>query len=165
LVKPTLTSFPADERAKIVEEIAETRRNISAASEYMNDASKSLQTAKNAIFSMGVDAGLMKEILDIQLAIEKLNIRLNGDGLLASKEFETAPGIYDRIETAVYGMVYSSNGPTITHVNSFRDGKKVFVDWVAELKQVHNRIQALNVKLDAAKVPYTPGRTFFFDVK
>ncbi len=165
LVKPTLNSFPAEERAKIVDEIAETRRNISAASEYMNDASKSLQTAKNAIFSMGVDAGLMKEISDIQLSIEKLNIRLNGDGLLASKEFETAPGIYDRIETAVYGMVYSSNGPTITHVNAFRDGKKVFVDWVAELKQVHNRIETLNKKLDEAKVPYTPGRTFFFDVK
>ncbi|MFM7765913.1 MAG: hypothetical protein ACKO6I_09680, partial [Sphingomonadales bacterium] len=165
LVKPTLTSFPAEERAKIVDEIAETRRNISAAAEYINDTSKGLQSAKNAIFSMGVDVGLMKEIADIQQSIEKMNTRLNGDGLLASKEFETAPGIYDRIETAVYGMVYSSNGPTITHVNAFRDGKKVFTEWVAELKQVHNRIQTLNTKLDAAKVPYTPGRTFFFDVK
>jgi hypothetical protein len=165
LVKPTLTSFPAEERAKIVDEIAETRRNISAAAEYMNDASKGLQSAKNALFSMGVDAGLMKEIADLQLSLEKLNIRLNGDGLLASKEFETAPGIYDRIETAVYGMVYSSNGPTLTHVNAFREGKKEFTNWVAELKQVHNRMQALNTRLDAAKVPYTPGRTFFFEVK
>jgi hypothetical protein len=165
LVKPTLTSFPAEERAKIVDEIAETRRNISAAAEYMNDASKGLQSAKNALFSMGVDAGLMKEIADLQLSLEKLNIRLNGDGLLASKEFETAPGIYDRIETAVYGMVYSSNGPTLTHVNAFRESKKEFTNWVAELKQVHNRMQALNTRLDAAKVPYTPGRTFFFEVK
>jgi len=163
LVKPTLNNYLAEEKAKIVDEIAETRRNVSAASEYMNDATKSLQTVKNAIFSMGVDAGLIKEISDIQLSMEKLNLRLNGDALLASREFETAPGIYDRIETAVYGMVYSSNGPTITHVNAFRDGKKVFTEWIVELKQVHNRIQALNAKLDAAKVPYTPGRTFFFN--
>jgi hypothetical protein len=131
----------------------------------MNDATKELQTMKKAIFSMGMDAAILKEISDLQLVLEKLNIRLNGDGLLASKEFETAPGLYDRIETAVYGMVFSSNGPTITHVNAFRDGKKSFAEWVAELKQVHSRIQTLNAKLDAAKVPYTPGRTFFFEVK
>jgi hypothetical protein len=165
LVKPALTSFPAEERAKISEEIAETRRNISAAAEYMNDASRDLQMMKKAIFSMGMDAAVFREISDLQLVIENLNIRLNGDGLLASKEFETAPGIYDRIETAVNGMVFSSNGPTISHVNAFRDGKKLFVDWVADLKQVHNRIIAIHAKLDAAKVPYTPGRNFFFDLK
>ena len=107
----------------------------------------------------------MTEISGLQLAAEKLNSQFNGDGLLASKEFETAPGINDRIDAAVSGMVYSSNGPTITHVDAFKAGKSAFVAWLAELKQLDTQFKQLQAKLDAAKVPYTPGRTFFFDTK
>jgi photosystem II stability/assembly factor-like uncharacterized protein len=165
LVKPTLLSFPAEDRQKLIDEIAETRRNVSAAADYFNELSKGILTVKNALFVGGVYNALMTEISGLQLAAEKLNTQFNGDGLLASKEFETAPGINDRIDAAVSGMVYSSNGPTITHVDAFKAGKSAFVAWLADLKQLDTQFKQLQAKLDAAKVPYTPGRTFFFEVK
>lgn len=161
LVKPTLQSIPAAERHAVIEKIAETRRNVNASSEYLNEMSRNLATIKKAIFISGVEQSFITEVTAIQALIEKLKITMYGDGLLGSKEFETAPGIQDRVETAVYGMAFNTNGPTLTHVKAFEQAAAQFQVWLTDLKALDNRFEALQLKLDELKVPYTPGRKFF----
>lgn len=162
LVKPTLESYSGAEKEKIVAEISETRRKVVAANEYLNELSQNLGTIKKAVFVAGVDNGILADMNVIQEKLKDLNLRMHGDQVLASKEFETAPGLNERMENAVYGMAYSSNGPTITHVEAFRAGSSAFTKWLEDLQKTDLLMESLHQKLDANKVPYSAGRKFFF---
>lgn len=163
LIQPKLLSLPADERHQVIERIAETRRNVNAASEYLSEIGKSVLVAKKAIFTAGLDPEIMKSVASIQSELEALKTELYGDGLLASREFETAPGIQDKIETAVYGMSFNTNGPTRTHVAAFEQAASEFRIWLDRLKKADQKYNELLKELDKNKVPYTPGRKFFMD--
>jgi hypothetical protein len=100
---------------------------------------------------------------ELQALWNRLNMQLNGDNILASHEFETTPGIYGLIETSMYGLSFSTVGPTQSHIDAYKQAKSAFDTWTLEaqkLDQLYTELQAL---LDANQVPYTPGRTFFLN--
>lgn len=161
LVKPTLESMPLAERHALITRIAEVRRNLAAAGEYLNEVNQGLAVAKKAIFTAGISNDFHAGVLSIEKKWQKLHTELHGDGIMASREFETAPGLNERVETAVYGMAFTTNGPTLTHKQSFESAENEISRWLKELAELDQDYQALLKKMDEQKVPYTPGRRFF----
>ena len=158
---PMLESLNAAERHQAILNFTELRRNVSAAADYLGGISGSISTIKKAIFTTGLGNEFTQKVASVLQKTTALNILLNGDGVLASHEFETEPGLYGRIENAWYGVVGTTNGPTQTHVEQYNFAKSQFLDWVGKAKELDAEYAALCAWLDEAKVSYTPGRKFF----
>jgi hypothetical protein len=63
----------------------------------------------------------------------------------------------------MYGLSFSTVGPTQSHIDAYKQAKSAFDTWTLEaqkLDQLYTELQAL---LDANQVPYTPGRKFFLN--
>jgi hypothetical protein len=65
-----------------------------------------------------------------------LKLVLDGDELIASKEFETMPGLRDRLSSAVWGSYSIRSEPT----QSMKDQRRVVADQLAD---VEKRLAAL----------------------
>jgi hypothetical protein len=163
LFKPTIEGIQGEQRVAIIEGFTELRRNAAAAGQYMAGLSQDLNTVKKAISVAGLDASVVAKIKEIQTVYNRLNVKLNGDNILASHEFETTPGIYGLIETSMYGLTFSTVGPTQTHIDAFKQAKSAFEAWTVEAQQLDQLYTELQTMLDANQVPYTPGRKFFLN--
>ena len=163
LFKPTIEGIQGEQRVAIIEGFTELRRNAAAAGQYMAGLSQDLNTVKKAISYAGMDSDFAAKTKELQALWNRLNMQLNGDNILASHEFETTPGIYGLIETSMYGLSFSTVGPTQSHIDAYKQAKSAFDTWTLEaqkLDQLYTELQAL---LDANQVPYTPGRKFFLN--
>lgn len=161
LYEPKLTSVSASERHNFIMEMSELRRNISASSEYLQEINNNLGIIKKSIFIKNVPDSLSQTISKLQAQWNEISIKLYGDNKLAAREFETAPGIYDRIETAFYGMDGNIVGPTNTQITAYKDAKSQFQNLVMDIVKLDTEYQKLCDLLDKLKIPYTPGRKFF----
>ncbi|MFZ9155995.1 MAG: hypothetical protein ACO22A_06555, partial [Schleiferiaceae bacterium] len=65
-----------------------------------------------------------------------LKLILDGDELIASKEFETLPGLRDRLSSAVWGSYSIRSEPTQT----MKDQRRVVAE---QLSDVEKRVAAL----------------------
>ncbi len=72
--------------------------------------------------------------------LEMINVSLNGNQPLASKEFETEDGLSSRFWNAYYATFDALNAPTETHYQVFND--------------VRDQLKQLNVKFDTIKNQY-----------
>ena len=64
-----------------------------------------------------------------------------------------------RLSVVEVGNAFSAHGPTATHRKSFEIARKQFAELRNELNRlVETDLSALEQKLDAAGVPWTPGR-------
>ncbi|MBL7812602.1 MAG: glycosyl hydrolase [Bacteroidetes bacterium] len=157
----TPTGITGDERDQLVREIAELRRRVSGAGEFMNQIRQNVTEIKKAVFVAGLSADFSEKLNALQTKWNNLNQRLNGDGALAAREFETTPGISERVEVAAGGIIGTTNGITQTQKQAFETGKAAFDKWVADANVMLSDYTALLQYLDTMKVPYTPGRMYF----
>jgi hypothetical protein len=161
LQTPMLESMSAADRHNMILNLTELRRNVSAAADYLGSINASLGSIKKAIYSSGLGLDFTQKINDLMNDWITLNTQMNGDGVMASHEFETEPGIYGRVENCWYGMVSTTNGPTQTHAEQYKIAAEKFMLWTKDAKNLDAKYAALCTWLDDAKVPYTPGRKFF----
>lgn len=152
--KSDLASFGAD--------VAEFRRNVSAASEYFGEVNQRLASIKKATQNTAASESISKTLMALNEKSTKLTIKLYGDGSLARREFETLPGIYSRIENVIGNLLSTTSAPTTTMKDQFNLVSKLFDSWVNDFQQLDLELKNLEEQLDELKVPYTPGRTFFF---
>ena len=67
--------------------------------------------------------------------------------------------IQQRLDVAIMGNRYSTYGPTATHIRSVEVAVAQFIELRAELDRlIAVELEELEKKLDAARVPWTPGR-------
>lgn len=163
LYKPTIEGLEGEQRTAIVEGFSELRRQVSAANLYMQEIRSNFSSIRKSISYAGMDAEFTSELSVVANTWNQLNTQLNGDQIIAGHEFETSPGIYSQIETAVNGMVSTTTGPTQTHINAYKDAKSAFDKWVIAAREFDLAYMKLLSELDAKKIPYTPGRKFFLD--
>ncbi len=162
LVQPSLPAFSATERHDIIMKVSDLRRNMAGANDYLQSVNGNLTVIKKAVFTAGLGLDFTNKITQLTNQIIQLNTKMNGDGTLAAHEFETEPGIYSRLENAYYGMVTTTTGPTTTHVEQYKIADQLFTQWLVDLKALDAAYSELCTMLDNAKVPYTPGRKYFF---
>ena len=83
---------------------------------------------------------------------------MNGDGILAAREFEVLPGIVGSIEGIVGNLWSTSQIPSKTYEDKLADIKRKFTAVYAEILDLKEGIDLLEVLLEQLKFPATPGR-------
>ena len=87
-------------------------------------------------YGVATPATLRGEVTAARAEWRTLNMVLNGDELIAGKEFETLPGLRDRLSSATWGSYSIRSEPTQT----MKDQRRVVADQLAD---VEKRLAAL----------------------
>ena len=141
-------------------ELAELRRLFRGTMNQLNELQNSLNHIKTALQEYtNVDLKLMTEVKSIEALIEKVNIFAWGDYHKSSRDIETVPSVGDRIETVVYQTWYSTSNVTSTQKQQYAIAKEDYVLVKQQVAEINAKVVALEEKLNAAGVPYTPSRS------
>jgi hypothetical protein len=105
------------------------------------------------------DASLDDEARGLERKLKGLQQRLAGNRARGRAGDPGPVSISRRLDVAVTGNRLSTYGPTPTHLASIRIALEEFTELRRELDRVTDvELPALEEKLDAAGVPWTPGR-------
>ncbi|MEP7236344.1 MAG: hypothetical protein ABI685_00700 [Ferruginibacter sp.] len=139
--------------------VAELRRVSAAADAYRDEMVNKIKYFKQAIIETpNLPVSISKTIADLEKRLTDVNTKLNGDGTLARREFESSPSINGRIGSITGGLWGTTAAPTTTFINSYNTAARQFTPVYNELKSIGNEIRNLENLLDNNKAPYTPGR-------
>lgn len=95
--------------------------------------------------------------IDRELA--KLEMALSGDSSLAKRNEGTEPAINDRVQRAVFALLYSTAPPTSTHRTDYDYAARAFAPVLGNLTNlIEKDLAQLERELEQAGAPYTPGR-------
>lgn len=100
----------------------------------------------------------ISKIAKIRACLDSINIALNGDGLIASKEFEVLPGLSGSLESIVGNLWATSAAPTGTYIKKLRELKDQFGEIYNQVVRLDAMMKDLEKDLDQQGFPYTPGR-------
>ncbi|MEP7322213.1 MAG: glycosyl hydrolase, partial [Saprospiraceae bacterium] len=140
-------------------QVAEMRRVSSMTQRYYGDLMNKLKFIKAAYLqtpklplSVNTDAMVLEERL------KKAGIEMNGDQTKSSREFETEPGINSRVFSIIGSLWDISGGPTGTMLKTFKETDKDLDKVVNEINAINEEISKMEILLEKAGAPYTPGR-------
>jgi photosystem II stability/assembly factor-like uncharacterized protein len=156
-------SLPAEDKAALLEfqqETASLQRAILGAVRVADDTANRLALVTKAILqATSVDPGLLQEARDLQNRLRDVDVALSGDDTIRSRSEPTPPSIAERIDDVVSGHWTSTSAPTGTQHEAFRIAGAELTPVLENLRGlVETDLPALEKKLDAAGVPWTPGR-------
>lgn len=140
-------------------EVQELRRRMYGSIYEHRDLDKRLQFIKEAIASYpGADINWMKEVKKLEEASHGIHLVMEGDVHKYKRDVETIPGTMDRVDNIVWNTWYSTSDPTTTNKEQFGIADEEYKSVRANLDQYKLGIEALEAKLDAQNIPYTPSR-------
>jgi len=90
--------------------------------------------------------------------MQELQVRLNGDQTLASRQEPVPLPIKARVSTIVQGSWDSQSAVTENFQQSYRVAAEQFPPILAELKAISSDLQRLEAELGAEGAPWTPAR-------
>lgn len=156
------TTLPAADREAMVafeQKAAELRRAISAAGAVRSDMDKRVKHIKAAILTApDVPLTLMEEVKALETELMRIGVEMNGDRSVSSRQFETAPSLNSRVNSAAFGTYRNTAAPTQTMMDQYEIAADLFEPILASLKQVVTKVQKIESQLDQYGAPYTPGR-------
>lgn len=140
-------------------EVAELTRSIDGSGRLMGETNDKLQLIEHAIKTYpGTDMTLLAEVESLKNLYHDLSVDFWGDGIRASKEFETTPSITGRIGMVSYQLYGSRSGVTVTQRKN-KDATQVQYDaFRTKFNAMIVRVKALEKKLADAKIPYIKGK-------
>ena len=138
-------------------ELAEVRRVVLGSHQYCDVLENKLNFIKAGIPYIK-DASILKKIKELEERLIKIRFEMNGDGILAAREFEVLPGIVGSIEGIVGNLWSTSQIPSKTYEDKLADIKRKFTPVYAEILDLKEGIDLLEVLLEQLKFPATPGR-------
>jgi len=95
---------------------------------------------------------------EIETALDELRIELHSDRTIASRAEPTPPSILDRVSDVVGGHWTSVSAPTETHRRSYEIAAEAFGPVLESLRSLEADLTALEMEMEAAGAPWTPGR-------
>ncbi|MEW6745995.1 MAG: glycosyl hydrolase [Planctomycetota bacterium] len=136
------------------------QRAVLGANHALQDAREHLKLVKQAIDDTpAAEPQLGEEARAIDAKLADLNVALNGDSTVSSRNEPTVPGIVGRVQAIVSGHWSSTSAPTATHARNYEIAAAEFEQALGKLRVVvEQEIVALEAKLEAAGAPWTPGR-------
>lgn len=139
-------SLPAEKSADLVllqSQLDALQQRMDAVSRQMNEVKTRLDRIEKQVdFGVNSPANLRGEVAKVRAEWRSLGVVLDGDELIASKEFETMPGLRDRLSSAAWGAYSMRSDPT----QSMRDQRRVVAEQLTELEK-----QLLNLLAQSAK--------------
>ena len=138
-------------------EVSELRRSVRGAAELLKETDKKLDFLTKTITEHpAADVQWLSDAENLSARLRDIHRVLHGDGLRAKHQFETYPGINDRIETLVWSTWNAVAKPAANHRRDLAIAREEYKPVLAQLKQVVNEVEALQNKI--GNTPYTPGR-------
>jgi photosystem II stability/assembly factor-like uncharacterized protein len=154
------TTLPAADKKALLafqKEVAELRRSVDGSERLLSELQNKLKYIKTAIQTTpNVDLNLLGKVKDIQTKMNKTGIELYGDGEMAKHQYETYPGIDNRIGYVIWGLWNATSAPTNTSINNIKIAKEEYAPVLAEIKEYVKAIAELEKAMGTT--PYTPGR-------
>ena len=107
----------------------------------------------------GADPKLPTALRAIEARLKDLQIELNGDSALSSRNEPTPPSIVDRVQTIVGGHWDATSAPTATHRRNYDIAAQQFAPVLSKLRTLSlTDLRKLEDDAEAAGAPWTPGR-------
>ena len=102
---------------------------------------------------------LRSQAKELEEEIKEIKEILYGNRTISSRNYNTPPTLYGRVETIIYSQWRTSGPPTITQKESYRIAIIEFEPLYIRLKKLLEKdIVDIEAKLEKIKAPYTPGR-------
>lgn len=154
----SLVSQNANELISFRKTVAELNRSLSGSAKLMQETREKLDLMKHAITNYpGADIRLLEEVRLLKLQLDSCSLLLYGDGLKASKEFETPPGIATRLGTVEYQLYESTTGVTSSQRTNVEIAREEYLAFRKLLDATIVATKKLEEKLATVPIPYTKG--------
>jgi photosystem II stability/assembly factor-like uncharacterized protein len=161
LRKGVLPGASYEELVAFTRELDAARRDVGAAKSALDDTAERLTGIQAALMQSTADPALDGAAREMDLRLKDLRERLLGD---EQRLWARDPGpvsVERRLDVAVMGNLFSTYGPTATHRENFAIAREELQQLGVELARLlESDLPALERQLDAAGVPWTPGRGF-----
>ena len=156
----TIAGASLDEMVAFKRDIADLQRAFGSARSVIDETKKRLGGISEALLRSSVsDASLDEAASALKKRLAGLKLRLDGSERRDMMGDLGPVPISRRLSVVEVGNAFSAHGPTATHRKSFEIARKQFAELRNELNRlVETDLSALEQKLDAAGVPWTPGR-------
>jgi len=139
--------------------ITELTRAVEGASRVAAEARATLREIRRAVDASNAPLSLRERASQLERRVSAFLKALSGDPELARRQENQPPSIEDRLGQIRYELGRTTGEPTATHRTNATIIREEFG---ARLKELRSLIEAdmrkLNQDLEAAGVPYTPGR-------
>lgn len=154
------TLLAADKSAllKFQKQVSELRRSVNGTAKLMGEVNNRIKYLKAAVQQYpSVPVGLMAEVKAMEHHMQSLEVSMWGDKSKSSRDFETYPGITDRIGTIVYQLWFTTTAPTQTQIDGYTTAMEEYKPVFEKLQMVIKEVEDLESKLKSYDVPYLPG--------
>ncbi len=139
-------SLPAEKSADLVllqSQLDALQQRMDLVSRQMDEVETRLDRIEKQVdYGVNSPANLRGEVAKVRTEWRSLGLILDGDELIASKEFETMPGLRDRLSSALWGAFSMRSDPT----QSMKDQRRVVAEQLTELEK-----QLLNLLAQSSK--------------
>ena len=139
-------SLPAEKSADLVvlqNQLDALQQRMDLVSRQLDEVETRLDRIEKQVdFGVNSPANLRGEVAKVRAEWRSLGLILDGDELIASKEFETMPGLRDRLSSASWGAYSMRSDPT----QSMKDQRRVVAEQLTELEK-----QLLNLLAQSSK--------------
>jgi len=148
------------EVATFMREVASLQRAVTAAAEAVELGYKRIENLETALARSTIDpGGLDSELAALKSRLYTLEEALEGNTSRRRMGEPRVPSISGRLRIVTMGDRLSTYGPTLTHRRSFEIATEGFRDIRDGLEALLEAdLPALEAKMEAAGVPWTPGR-------
>ena len=121
-------SLPAEKSADLVQlqnQLDALQQRMDLVSRQMDEVKTRLDRIEKQVdYGVNSPANLRSEVAKVRAEWRSLGLILDGDELIASKEFETMPGLRDRLSSAAWGAYSMRSDPT----QSMKDQRRVVAE-------------------------------------
>jgi photosystem II stability/assembly factor-like uncharacterized protein len=152
------TATPA-EVAAFARRLDDLLRKVGGASAAMKQLLQELAAVKQTLMRSRAATSLRDRARALELEVMDLQLQLSGD---ENRSMAGAPGpvsVQRRAGVAQMGTAFSTHGPSAMHERSLELGEQGFAAIESALERIFGSdLPALRQDLDAAGVPWTPGR-------
>ena len=100
----------------------------------------------------------MAEVKALKLVVDECSLALYGDGVKTSKEFETVPGIMERLGLVQYMLSDNTLGVTKSQQTNTSIAEEEYKAFRTKLDGMVVRLTALEKELEKVPVPYIKGK-------
>jgi len=157
---PSLPATERESKLAFQQQAGRLQRAALGAARAAAEAAERLEVLKYASeVTPGVSSGTRDEIRDMEVRLLDLRHELEGDPTRSSRSEPAVPGILDRVGAVVGGQWSNTAAPTGTQRAQLALANDLFTAMVERLRKlVDEELPALEDRLEAAGVPWTPGR-------
>ena len=157
---PGVTLTPAARTAAIEyqDKVAKLQRAFSGALEQANNMKTRTTAIRRAIADSTADLKLLDEAMRFDRRVTEIQRALRGDETLRGLESGSPSSIQSRVNSAVAGGRGLTGAPTGTQQSNYTIASEELGAETAKLRTLEAELKKFESQLEAAGVPYTPGR-------